>query len=85
MPPCTAVKAMPIFEYVCKECKRPFEALVMGSQKAACPNCGSANLEEKFSTYAVRAEAGSGWRGEQWKGGCGGGGCRNGMCGGGDN
>jgi putative FmdB family regulatory protein len=73
---------MPIFEYVCKECKRPFEALVMGSQKAACPNCGSGELEDKFSTYAVRAATGTGVRGEQWKGGCGGGGCQNGMCGG---
>ncbi|MGZ4813900.1 MAG: FmdB family zinc ribbon protein [Terriglobales bacterium] len=59
---------MPIFEYVCKQCKRPFEALVMGSQKATCPNCGSGDLQDKFSTYAVRA-SGSGWRGEQWSGG----------------
>jgi len=62
---------MPIFEYVCKRCKRPFEALVMGSQQATCPNCGSGDLEDKFSTYAVRGAGGSGWRGEQFAGGCG--------------
>ena len=59
---------MPIFEYVCKQCKRPFEALVMGSQKATCPGCGSSDLEDKFSTYAVRA-TGSGSRGQQFSGG----------------
>ena len=60
---------MPIFEYVCKQCKRPFEALVMGSQKASCPHCGSSDLQDKFSTYAVRATSGSGWRGQQYAGG----------------
>jgi len=60
---------MPIFEYVCKRCKKQFEALVTGAQKAACPACGGTDLEDKFSTYAVRATAGSGWRGEQWSGG----------------
>jgi putative FmdB family regulatory protein len=55
---------MPIFEYICNQCKRPFEALVMGSQTAACPNCGSGDLEQKFSAYSV----GAGWRGAQWSG-----------------
>ena len=58
---------MPIYEYVCKQCKRPFEALVMGNQHATCPNCGSSDLEDKFSTYSVGG--GSGWRGAQWQGG----------------
>jgi putative FmdB family regulatory protein len=58
---------MPIFEYICKQCKRPFEAIVMGSQKAVCPNCGSGSLDEKFSTYSVAT--GSGWRGAQSSGG----------------
>lgn len=45
----------------------------MSGKKAECPNCGSFDLDEKFSTYAVKA--GSGWRGEQWAGkGCGAGG-----------
>jgi len=32
---------MPIYEYVCKDCEKPFEALVYGSEKASCPHCGS--------------------------------------------
>ncbi len=60
---------MPIFEYVCNKCQRPFEALVMGGKKAVCPDCGSKDLEQKFSTYAVKNAQGSGWRGEQWRGG----------------
>jgi putative FmdB family regulatory protein len=60
---------MPIFEYICKQCQRPFEALVLGSQKASCPHCGSHDLQDKFSTYAVRATGGSGWRGQQFAGG----------------
>jgi putative FmdB family regulatory protein len=58
---------MPIFEYTCKHCKMPFEALVMGGRKASCPHCGSGDLEDKFSTYSVGA--GRGWRGAQWQGG----------------
>jgi len=63
---------MPIFEYICNQCQRPFEALVMGSQKAICPDCGSDDLDQKFSTYAVK-NSGSGWRAEQWNrgGNCG--------------
>jgi putative FmdB family regulatory protein len=59
---------MPIFEYVCKQCNRSFEALVMGSKKATCPECGGTDLEDKFSTYAVRS-TGGGWRGQQFSGG----------------
>ncbi len=58
---------MPIYEYICKQCKRPFEALVYGSQHAECPNCGSGDLDQKFSTYSVGG--GAGWRGAQWQGG----------------
>lgn len=66
---------MPIYEYVCKQCKRPFEALVRGEQHAECPNCGSSDLDLKFSSYAVH---GSGWRGAQWEGkSCA---ARNGCC-----
>jgi putative FmdB family regulatory protein len=73
---------MPIFEYVCKQCHHPFEALVMGSQKAACPDCGSKDLEDKFSTYAVRATGSPSAASSMPAGGCGGPACRNGMCGG---
>ncbi len=44
---------MPIFEYICKECGRHFEVLVMGSRKAECPSCRSAKLEQQLSPFAV--------------------------------
>jgi putative FmdB family regulatory protein len=50
---------MPIFEYVCKECRHQFEALVYGQQKAVCPKCESKTLEPKLSVFAVSAKAGS--------------------------
>jgi len=46
---------MPIYEYACKECSHEFEALVYGSQKAACPKCSSKKLAPKLSTFAVSA------------------------------
>ena len=47
---------MPIFEYVCKECKNEFEALVFGQQKAECPKCKSKKLEPQLSVFAVSAK-----------------------------
>jgi putative FmdB family regulatory protein len=46
---------MPIYEYICKDCSRRFEALVYGSQKPACPHCKSAKLEQQLSVFAVAA------------------------------
>jgi putative FmdB family regulatory protein len=53
---------MPIFEYVCKECKHEFEALVFGQQKAECPKCRSRKLEPQLSVFAVSAKSGAGTR-----------------------
>ena len=50
---------MPIFEYVCKECDHPFEALVMGSQKAECPKCHSKKLAPQLSVFAAPAKGGA--------------------------
>jgi putative FmdB family regulatory protein len=44
---------MPIFEYVCRECKHHFEAIVMGSQTPKCPKCESRKLEQQLSRFAV--------------------------------
>jgi putative FmdB family regulatory protein len=49
---------MPIFEYVCKECRHQFEALIFGQQKAACPKCESKRLEPQLSVFAVAAKSG---------------------------
>jgi len=47
---------MPIFEYVCQQCRHKFEAVVLGKQKAACPKCESKRLSQQLSSFAVRGE-----------------------------
>jgi len=42
---------MPIFEYLCCECRHRFEAVVQGSQKARCPKCESRKLEQQVSSF----------------------------------
>ena len=46
---------MPIFEYLCKECGKKFEAIVYGSAKAECPSCHGKKLEQQLSVFAVAA------------------------------
>ncbi|KAF0093662.1 MAG: hypothetical protein E1N59_2650 [Puniceicoccaceae bacterium 5H] len=43
---------MPLYEYTCQACDHAFEALVQGSQSPSCPECGSDQLEKKWSTFA---------------------------------
>jgi putative FmdB family regulatory protein len=47
---------MPIFEYICKECDHPFEALVFGDEAASCPKCKSKKLAPQLSVFAVSAK-----------------------------
>ena len=48
---------MPIYEYICQECKHRFEALVYGSKKPECPKCASKKLEQQLSVFAVSAKS----------------------------
>ena len=48
--------AMPIFEYVCRECDHRFESIVMGTAKPHCPKCESKKLEQQLSRFAVGGE-----------------------------
>jgi putative FmdB family regulatory protein len=53
---------MPIFEYVCAECGKPFEQLVLNTSKVGevtCPACHSQNITRKISTFASRFSGGS--------------------------
>jgi putative FmdB family regulatory protein len=50
---------MPIFEYICQECRHQFEALVYGKEKAACPKCHATKLEPQLSVFAVSAKGSS--------------------------
>ena len=77
---------MPIFEYICKDCKHSFEKLVMGSAKPECPSCHGKQLAQKFSVFSASvnspriAESGRNV-GSSMGGCCGGGACgRPGPC-----
>ncbi len=50
------IGAMPIFEYLCRDCREKFEKLVLGRgdrAPVACPRCGRTATEQVFSTFAV--------------------------------
>jgi putative FmdB family regulatory protein len=50
---------MPIYEYVCKKCCQPFEALVRGSEKPKCPHCGSTQLAKQLSVPSAHSQGSS--------------------------
>ena len=50
---------MPIYEYICKQCHHPFEALVYGQEKPEWPKCHAHKLEPQLSVFAVSAKGGS--------------------------
>jgi putative FmdB family regulatory protein len=72
---------MPLYEYQCSGCGAAFELLVRGSEKPACPKCGSEQLDKQFSVPAAPVAAGSSlpMADRPWSGcgkpGCGPGGC----------
>ena len=44
---------MPLYEYVCRECDHPFEALVFGGDdETNCPKCESRKVERQLSVPA---------------------------------
>jgi putative FmdB family regulatory protein len=46
---------MPLYEYVCNNCRREFELLVRGSEKPACEDCGSERLTKLLSVPAAHS------------------------------
>jgi len=61
---------MPIFEYLCKECGRPFEKIVPRyDSHVDCVHCNSANVEKQLSVFAVAGSSSS--AGESSDPGCG--------------
>jgi len=45
---------MPIFEYICTECKKRFEELVQSSQSSVlCPACGADKSEKQLSLISA--------------------------------
>ena len=50
---------MPIYEYVCLDCEKGFETLVLSSEEEVrCPYCESKRLERAMSTFAMAAGTG---------------------------
>jgi len=52
---------MPIFEFVCSDCSKPFEELVRSSSAVSeviCPACHSQNVKKKISTFASIVSSG---------------------------
>ena len=46
---------MPIYEFVCNECKRTFEKFVMSHgdiREVRCPKCGSNEVQKVLSTFS---------------------------------
>lgn len=53
---------MPLYEFQCSECDRPFEELVRSVAAVAevkCPVCGSDHVRRKVSTFASKVSGGS--------------------------
>jgi len=51
---------MPIYEYVCDDCKARYERIVTAKNAAPeCPKCGSARSTIQFSTFAAHTGSGT--------------------------
>jgi putative FmdB family regulatory protein len=56
------VKTMPIYEYICHDCQKPFEIMQKISDKACstCPNCNGHKVEKQVSSAGFQLK-GTGW------------------------
>jgi putative FmdB family regulatory protein len=53
---------MPMFEFVCNSCNRPFEELLRSASlvdQVTCPTCGSRQVRKKISTFASKMSGGA--------------------------
>jgi putative FmdB family regulatory protein len=52
---------VPIYEYMCNHCKRPFEELVLSASTAvACPLCNGKKIKRLMSVANSRSRGGNG-------------------------
>jgi putative FmdB family regulatory protein len=78
---------MPVYQYVCHACTRPFEELVFASDgPPSCPSCGAGDAERVLSVVTVgRSQAPAQALAKSFAGGGGCGSCGNaggpGVCG----
>lgn len=51
---------MPIYDYICKDCRKVFEmtlTLLQHDKPVACPKCGSRHVEQELTRfYAVTSK-----------------------------
>jgi putative FmdB family regulatory protein len=71
---------MPIYEYVCDDCGKRYEQIVLSqSQKVACPSCSSKRHTLQLSVFSAHSgSSGNGASASPVQGGscaCGAGGC----------
>jgi putative FmdB family regulatory protein len=53
---------MPLYEFDCLDCGRPFEKLVRSAEaikEVVCPSCGQTHIQKKLSTFAANIKGGS--------------------------
>jgi len=72
---------MPIYEYICDDCKSQFEKIVLNKQQEiACPKCASKKSTIQLSVFSS-AVARNGSKSTPSSSGGGGGSCCGGGCG----
>ena len=52
---------MPLYEYVCRDCRHAFEVLQRMGERGdslRCPACGAVGAERQLSTFAGRSSSG---------------------------
>ena len=73
---------MPLYEYVCEDCRASFETLVKRwGDSVDCPGCGSASVEKQLSTFAVASASSNSGTSAMEGAGCGASVCGQGACG----
>lgn len=71
---------MPIYEYICDDCKNEFEKIVINKQQEiACPKCASKKATIQLSVFATANGSANGGSSSSSSGG--GGSCCGGGCG----
>ena len=48
---------MPIYEFICLNCRSELELLVRSGEKPVCPNCDKSNLEKQLSIISAPSGA----------------------------
>ena len=49
---------MPLYDFICRACRREFEALVRPHEATECPECHSPDLERLLSGFVASSEEG---------------------------